>query len=101
MLMFHDLVDPDYSVKPLEQEFPESGELLLQARDQIRGRNLLTHPELRAHLFIHNDGGLSFKQHGFKRRNSWIKIEPTKLGRNEPCYCGSQKKYKNCCGSLV
>jgi hypothetical protein len=20
-----------------------------------------------------------------------------KLGRNEPCYCGSNKKYKNCC----
>ena len=23
-----------------------------------------------------------------------------KLGRNEPCYCGSKKKYKDCCGSL-
>ena len=23
-----------------------------------------------------------------------------KLGRNEPCYCGSKKKYKYCCGSL-
>jgi len=23
-----------------------------------------------------------------------------KLGRNEPCYCGSGKKYKHCCGSL-
>jgi SWIM/SEC-C metal-binding protein len=21
-----------------------------------------------------------------------------KLGRNEPCFCGSGKKYKNCCG---
>ena len=20
-----------------------------------------------------------------------------KLGRNDPCYCGSEKKYKNCC----
>ena len=23
-----------------------------------------------------------------------------KIGRNEPCYCGSKKKYKYCCGSL-
>ena len=23
-----------------------------------------------------------------------------KIGRNEPCYCGSRKKYKHCCGSL-
>jgi SWIM/SEC-C metal-binding protein len=25
------------------------------------------------------------------------RVEP-KLGRNEPCSCGSGKKYKNCCG---
>jgi uncharacterized protein YecA (UPF0149 family) len=23
----------------------------------------------------------------------------TKVGRNEPCPCGSGKKYKRCCGS--
>ena len=23
-----------------------------------------------------------------------------KMGRNEPCYCGSNKKYKHCCGRL-
>ena len=32
------------------------------------------------------------------------KIDPKligkKIGRNEPCFCGSQKKYKHCCGSL-
>ncbi|RAZ95039.1 hypothetical protein DK853_32050, partial [Klebsiella oxytoca] len=22
-----------------------------------------------------------------------------KIGRNEPCPCGSGKKYKNCCGN--
>jgi len=21
----------------------------------------------------------------------------SKIGRNDPCYCGSEKKYKNCC----
>jgi Predicted metal-binding protein related to the C-terminal domain of SecA len=32
------------------------------------------------------------------------KIDPSligkKIGRNEPCFCGSKKKYKHCCGSL-
>ena len=23
-----------------------------------------------------------------------------KIGRNEPCFCGSEKKYKHCCGAL-
>ena len=23
-----------------------------------------------------------------------------KMGRNEPCFCGSKKKYKHCCGRL-
>jgi preprotein translocase subunit SecA len=26
--------------------------------------------------------------------------EGKKVGRNEPCPCGSGKKYKNCCGRL-
>jgi len=26
------------------------------------------------------------------------KIAENKIGRNEPCHCGSGKKYKNCCG---
>ena len=25
-------------------------------------------------------------------------IRKKKIGRNEPCPCGSGKKYKNCCG---
>jgi preprotein translocase subunit SecA len=27
-----------------------------------------------------------------------IKRETGKIGRNDPCHCGSGKKYKNCCG---
>ncbi|MGH9717376.1 MAG: SEC-C metal-binding domain-containing protein [Candidatus Acidiferrales bacterium] len=25
----------------------------------------------------------------------------TKIGRNDPCPCGSGKKYKRCCGGLT
>jgi preprotein translocase subunit SecA len=27
-----------------------------------------------------------------------IRRDTPKVGRNEPCPCGSGKKYKNCCG---
>jgi len=30
----------------------------------------------------------------------YVRAEP-KLGRNEPCYCGSGKKYKHCHGKIV
>lgn len=31
-------------------------------------------------------------------RASKVYINPKKIGRNDPCPCGSGKKYKNCCG---
>lgn len=33
-----------------------------------------------------------------KYKRSKIYIAPAKIGRNDPCPCGSGKKYKNCCG---
>jgi len=27
-----------------------------------------------------------------------VKRDSSKIGRNDPCLCGSGKKYKNCCG---
>ena len=34
-----------------------------------------------------------------KNKNN-IKIPGKKMRRNEPCYCGSGKKFKHCCGAL-
>ncbi|MBK1707338.1 SEC-C metal-binding domain-containing protein [Halochromatium glycolicum] len=31
--------------------------------------------------------------------NPPVPITSTKVGRNDPCPCGSGKKYKKCCGS--
>jgi uncharacterized protein YecA (UPF0149 family) len=31
-------------------------------------------------------------------KRSKIYHAPKKIGRNDPCPCGSGKKYKNCCG---
>ena len=41
------------------------------------------------------DGKLSPKEGGI---NKTIVNEEPKIGRNDPCPCGSGKKYKNCCG---
>ena len=30
-----------------------------------------------------------------------VRREMPKVGRNEPCPCGSGKKFKNCCGRLA
>ena len=39
-----------------------------------------------------------------KEKQKNVKIDPKyvgkKMSRNEPCFCGSGKKYKYCCGSL-
>jgi preprotein translocase subunit SecA len=30
-----------------------------------------------------------------------LRREVPKVGRNDPCPCGSGKKYKNCCGRMA
>lgn len=37
--------------------------------------------------------------HGEQKERKPIKREAAKVGRNEPCPCGSGKKYKKCCGA--
>ena len=37
---------------------------------------------------------------GEKNHTPIVNTEP-KIGRNDPCPCGSGKKYKNCCGKNV
>ena len=34
-------------------------------------------------------------------RKSKTVVKGPKVGRNDPCPCGSGKKYKNCCGKVV
>ena len=33
-----------------------------------------------------------------EQRKSGTIVKPKKIGRNDPCPCGSGKKYKHCCG---
>lgn len=39
------------------------------------------------------------KQTQLLNKQSSMVIKPTKIGRNDPCPCGSGKKYKKCCGA--
>ena len=51
-----------------------------------------------------SDDGEEFKLIGnVVKQEGFLKFEPTKkekekIGRNDPCPCGSGKKYKQCCG---
>ena len=35
-----------------------------------------------------------------KIKENLTSIAKSKVGRNQPCPCGSGKKYKHCCGAL-
>ena len=63
-------------------------------------------PELRKEVL----GGLSvatqrlwdyFRSGGRSRTPNRVPATSSKIGRNDPCYCGSGKKYKRCCGGVT
>ena len=39
--------------------------------------------------------------HGEETKRTPVRRKTRKIGRNEPCPCGSGKKYKHCCGRNV
>jgi SEC-C motif-containing protein len=50
--------------------------------------------------FERHDGRWYFVR-GEDPRQEPIRREAPKVGRNDPCPCGSGKKYKKCCGAAV
>jgi SEC-C motif domain protein len=48
-------------------------------------------------LFEREDGRWHFVT-GEELKNPTVRYETPPIGRNEPCSCGSGKKYKKCCG---
>ena len=45
-------------------------------------------------------GGIAFQRNGTVYGIEWSDFERPKPGPNDPCPCGSGKKYKKCCGRL-
>ncbi|MBO7722052.1 MAG: YchJ family protein [Kiritimatiellae bacterium] len=50
--------------------------------------------------FVREDGGWKFSDGEFVGETP-EKREVPKIGRNDPCPCGSGRKYKKCCGRAV
>lgn len=46
----------------------------------------------------HNDAAIDIIATHFKLKRKNIEPKKRKVGRNDPCPCGSGKKYKKCCG---
>lgn len=64
-------------------------------------------PEQREQVIAHMAAGLVGAYRYFRRQrgtypsSSVARRVTTKVGRNDPCLCGSGKKYKRCCGAAT
>ncbi len=68
-------------------------------------------PEHREEVIVHMAAGLSVAHKYFRKRQEAYAQTPTvrhtpshrtpRIGRNDPCPCGSGKKYKTCCGGAT
>jgi len=52
----------------------------------------------RGHDYYEMVAIMSLKNSGTPAVKSGTQVKRVKIGRNDPCPCGSGKKYKNCCG---
>ena len=76
-------VDENKSLVSFEAKFTQNGQ------EQ-------THRE--KSVFEREDGQWRFVT-GDELKNPTVRYETPRTGRNEPCPCGSGKKYKKCCGA--
>ncbi|SKA74357.1 YchJ family protein [Desulfobaculum bizertense] len=77
------------------QESDKSGEVEFSAEYEYKGQKL-THRELS--YFSRQDGNWIYTHGRVRRGNETVRRESPKVGRNDPCPCGSGKKFKKCCG---
>lgn len=72
----------------------ETGLIEFKARYSQNGEETVHHE---VSYFKQVDGKWFFDE-GFPARDTYVRSTP-KVGRNDPCPCGSGKKYKKCCGA--
>jgi preprotein translocase subunit SecA len=71
-------------------------------------RDLFRNVDAAARLLAHGAGGVQFRQEGVASSSDDKVVELPKperrvlpkVGRNDPCPCGSGKKFKKCCGAV-
>ncbi|MCB2288569.1 SEC-C domain-containing protein [Clostridium sp. CS001] len=84
-----------------ESEKEEVIEDILDALGEVSG-NELEKLLVEINSFINNTRLWKLKGYTLNEFNSMNNNDSTpKIGRNDPCICGSGKKYKRCCGSKV
>ncbi len=76
-------VSPDQSLVSFEARFTQHG------KEQVHREKS---------VFEREDGHWKFVT-GDELKNPTVRYETPRPGRNEPCPCGSGKKYKKCCGA--
>ncbi len=62
------------------------------------GRTIMSHPEARAMEAERQQQDQIASRPVGKGKPTTVRRAQPKVGRNEPCPCGSGKKYKSCCG---
>lgn len=70
-------------------------EFIAHYKDKSSGTELRHHE---TSLFQKKDGEWKFREGHIHGAAPVKRLEP-KIGRNDPCSCGSGKKYKKCCGA--
>lgn len=84
-----------------KEAFDMFQEMVFRIREEtlrVLFRIQLAEPEAAATLERPRQQQLSFSHGGPPPRKQPVKRAAEKVGRNDPCPCGSGKKYKKCCG---
>jgi SEC-C motif domain protein len=75
----------------------DEGIVEFKARYQVRGQPMVHHERS---LFRRHQGRWYFHS-GQQPKPTSLRRSTPKTGRNDPCPCGSGKKYKKCCGAMA
>jgi len=75
----------------------DTGAVQFSARFKLDGKE---HEHLETAVFGREDGRWVYTGQ-FDGPGKTVRRETPKVGRNDPCPCGSGKKYKKCCGAAA
>ena len=94
----NDILPEKYDVKKLDEnsqiDLVIDFEKLYKKMVEYKAEHLYTLPQW-DNVFTKEERDKFFKQ----QRMSRTIVKGAKIGRNDPCPCGSGKKYKKCCGA--
>ena len=82
--------NPDPKLRPYKE--PMSAERRDQLVAAVVGGVMLIHD------YFESDRR---RENRMAQESETYRRETSKIGRNDPCYCGSDKKYKKCCGNIT